>query len=112
MFTRCGEGRTLEEIAAGLNEDGYRTKRDTEWTAVKAYRILHNPVYAGFLRWDGFLRKAEHSALVSLEMFNEAQQRLRHRALLANAHTPPMVLPTGTSFEGTAIPNTEARRSI
>jgi len=53
---------------------------------------LHNPVYAGFLRWDGFLRKAEHEAFVSAETFNEVQARLRSRALLANARAPPIVL--------------------
>jgi len=58
IFSRCGMGRTLEEIAVGLNEDGYRTKRDTEWTSTKVYRILRNPIYAGFLRWDGIVRPA------------------------------------------------------
>jgi len=56
------------------------------------YHILHNPVYAGFLRWDQFLRKAEHVALVPIETFNEVQTRLRSRALLANARAPPIVL--------------------
>ena len=92
IFRRCEDGSTLEEIAAALNDEGLRTKRDTEWTAVKVYHILHNPVYAGFLRWDGFLRKAEHEAFVSAETFNEVQARLRSRALLANARAPPIVL--------------------
>src|SRR5256712_1206434 len=51
MFDLCLEGRTLEETAADLNANGRRTKRDTAWTPIKVYRILHNPVYAGFLRW-------------------------------------------------------------
>ena len=92
MFTRCGEGRTLEEIAAGLNEDRYRTKRDTEWTPVKVYRILHNPVYAGFLRWDGIVRRAEHEPVVTVDVFNAAQKGLRSRALLSNARSPPVHL--------------------
>jgi len=92
IFTRCEGGSTLEEIATALNDEGIRTKRDTEWTAVKVYHILHNPVYAGFLRWDQFLRKAEHVALVPIETFNEVQTRLRSRALLANARAPPIVL--------------------
>src|SRR5437867_2095807 len=60
MFDLCLEGRTLEETAADLNANGRRTKRDTAWTPIKVYRILHNPVYAGFLRWDGIVRKADH----------------------------------------------------
>jgi len=92
IFDLCADGRTLEEIAAGLNEEGHRTKRNTAWTALKAYRILHNPIYAGFLRWDGFLRKAEHEPIVAVESFNEAQERLRSRALVANARAPPVLL--------------------
>lgn len=93
IFDRCVGGRTLEEIAADINAEGHRTKRGTEWTATKVYRILHNPIYAGFLRWDGILRKAEHDYLVSVATFNEAQKRLRGRALLANAHAPMLILP-------------------
>ena len=92
IFDRCREGRTLDEIASDLNAGGHKTKRGTEWTAVKVYRIVHNPVYAGFLRWDGILRRAEHPAIVPVETFNEAQESLRHRALLANANGPPILL--------------------
>jgi site-specific DNA recombinase len=92
IFERCENGRTLEEIASDLNEEGHRTKRDTAWTAVKVYHILHNPIYAGFLRWDGQVRKAEHEALVPVDSFNEAQERLRSRALLSNARAPPVLL--------------------
>jgi len=93
MFDLCLEGRTLEETAADLNANGRRTKRDTGWTPIKVYRILHNPVYAGFLRWDGIVRKADHDPLVAVEEFNEAQERLRSRAPLSNAHAPPLILP-------------------
>src|SRR5438445_121115 len=77
MFMLCLDGRTLEEIASDLNAEGRRTKRDTSWTPVKIHRIVHNPVYAGYLRWDEFLRKSDHKPLVSVEVFNEAQERLR-----------------------------------
>ncbi len=92
IFDLCLDGRTLEEIASALDADGRRTKRDTAWTPVKVHRILHNPVYAGYLRWDRFLRKADHESVVTIEAFNEAQERLRSRALIANARSPPVVL--------------------
>jgi len=92
MFDLCLEGRTLEETAANLNANGRRTKRDTAWTPIKVYRILHNPVYAGFLRWDGIVRKGDHDPVVHMETFNEVQERLRSRALLSNAHGPPVIL--------------------
>src|SRR5207247_10928281 len=92
MFELCLEGRTLEETAADLNENGRRTKRGTAWTSIKVYRILHNPGYAGFLRWDGIVRKADHDPVVPMGTFNHVQERLRSRALLSNAHAPPVVL--------------------
>ena len=92
IFERCADGRTLEEIAGDLNDAGHRTKRGTAWTPVKVYRILHNPIFAGFLRWDGIHRKADHEALVSVESFNEVQGQLRSRALISNARSPPVLL--------------------
>jgi len=92
IFERCAAGETLEEIASGLNASGVRTKRETAWTAFKVYRILHNPVYAGFLRWDQFTRKAEHEPLVSVAEYNETQERLRSRALNTDAQSPPVLL--------------------
>jgi site-specific DNA recombinase len=92
MFQRCADGRTLEEIAESLNDEGHRTKRETAWTPIKVYRILHNPVYAGFLRWDGILRKAEHEPVVTVEAFNEVQEVLRSRSLVSNARSPPVLL--------------------
>src|SRR5438552_11292730 len=92
MFDLCLEGRTLEETAADLNENGRRTKRGTAWTPIKVYRILYNPVYAGFLRWDGIVRKADHVPVVPLETFNDVQERLRSRAILSYAHAPPVII--------------------
>ncbi len=92
IFDRCLAGRTLEEIAEDLNGEGHRTKKGTAWTAIKVFRILHNPIYAGFLRWDGLLRKAEHEPLVPIGTFNEAQERLRSRALISNAQSPAVLL--------------------
>ena len=92
IFDLCIDGRTLEETASILNAQHRTTKRGTAWSAVKLHRILHNPVYAGFLRWDGVVRKAEHDPLVPVDTFNEAQELLRGRALLANARAPPILL--------------------
>jgi DNA invertase Pin-like site-specific DNA recombinase len=92
LFDRCLEGETLAEIANGLNAGGLRTKRGTRWTVLKAYRILHNPIYAGYLRWDGVLRRAEHEGLVSIDAFNEAQTLLRSRSIPERANEEPLAL--------------------
>jgi DNA invertase Pin-like site-specific DNA recombinase len=85
-------GKTMEEIAHVLNARHVTTKRGKDWAPIKIYRILHNPLYAGYLRWDGVLRKAEHEPLVSIDTFNEVQETLRSRAFLASVREPPLVL--------------------
>ncbi len=92
IFDRARAGATMEEIAAELNRKELRTKRQREWTAVKVYRILHNPVYAGHLRWDEFQRKAEHEPIVPVETFNDVQRKVRARARYVTAREPPLAL--------------------
>ena len=92
MFDLCLKGRSLEEIATEMNRQSARTKRGTAWNAVKVYRILHNPVYAGFLRWDGLVRKGEHEPLVAVDAFNHVQGTLRSRALGDQARGEPITL--------------------
>ena len=92
MFDLCLRGKTLEEIAAEMERLGARTKRGTSWNPVKVHRILHNPVYAGFLRWDGLMRKGEHESLVAVESFNRVQELLRSRAPVDVAQNEPIVL--------------------
>ncbi len=92
IFHRAQAGETLEQIAHALNARGALTKRKREWTAVKVHQILHNPVYAGHLRWDQFERKAEHEPIVSVELFNSVQKIIRARAAVATAHSPPLAL--------------------
>lgn len=92
IFERARTGKTMDEIAKELNARHVLTKRGREWTAVKVYRILHNPIYAGHLRWDRFERKAEHDPIVPVETFNEVQRAIRARAPFATAHEPPTAL--------------------
>lgn len=92
IFGKARDGKTMEAIASELNAEGTVTKRGAAWTAVKVHRILHNPVYAGHLRWDEFERKAEHEPIVSVDLFNEVQRALRSRAPFATAHEPPVQL--------------------
>jgi len=92
MFDLCLGGRSLEEISDELNRQGLRTKRKSAWRPVKVYRILHNPLYAGYLRWDGLLRRGDHEPLVSIDAFNRVQTTLRSRALAPGARGPPLAL--------------------
>src|SRR6266571_7493283 len=58
VFERCLSGETTERIADALNARGVRAKRGGRWTHARVLYILHNPLYAGYLRWDGITRPA------------------------------------------------------
>ncbi len=92
IFERAKAGETMEHIAHSLSAEGTLTKRKREWSAVQVHRVLHNPVYAGHLRWDQFERKAEHEPIVSVELFNSVQKIIRARAPFATARSPPLAL--------------------
>ncbi len=92
IFERARTGETMEAIAKALNDRNVPTKRGRGWTPVKIYRIIHNPVYAGHLRWARFDRPAEHEPIVSVETFNEVQRAVRARAPFATAREPPISL--------------------
>ncbi len=92
MFDLCLKEKTLEDIAEEMNRRGARTKRGKPWAPIKVYRILHNPLYAGYLRWDGLMRKGEHEPLVAVEAFNQVQEILRSRALPTMPRAAPLAL--------------------
>ncbi len=92
IFRMSLSGKTMEDIAQVLNARHVHTKTGREWAPIKVYRILHNPLYAGYLRWDGVLRKAEHDALIPIGTFNDVQETLRSRALASTAREPPLQL--------------------
>jgi site-specific DNA recombinase len=68
-------GRTMSEIADGLNASGIVTKRGKRWTIWAVRGILHNPAYAGYRRWEGYLVRSSHPPVVSIDQFNDVQSR-------------------------------------
>ncbi|MDR3282704.1 MAG: recombinase family protein [Candidatus Methanoplasma sp.] len=69
IFSMRVEGLSLRNISYSLNSSHLMPKRGTEWSAQAVNNILHNPVYAGYIRWDGFVRSGEHEAIVDKEAF-------------------------------------------
>ena len=76
IFSDYLSGRTMEQIAEGLNERGKMTRREKSWTIWSISHLLHNPVYAGYLRWDGLLLPSVHERLVDMEQFNSVQVKM------------------------------------
>jgi len=73
IYDRYLADQTMEMIAWGLNRDGVTTRTEGEWTVWSISRILHNPVYAGFLRWEDLVISSDHVPIVCPDMFNRVQ---------------------------------------
>lgn len=79
------------EIARSLNEMGYETRSHKPFERRSVEYILQNPMYCGMLRWnrtcnetneikdasEWIIRKGEHEAIISEELFHQAQDRYK-----------------------------------
>ncbi|MGD1060051.1 MAG: recombinase family protein [Methanomassiliicoccales archaeon] len=79
VFDSYLQGKTMEWIAWDLNRSDVRTKMCGQWSKWSVSRMLHNPLYAGAVRWDGLLRPSGHEPVVTVETFNLVQARISAR---------------------------------
>jgi len=78
MFELYIGGKNLLHIATYINRKGSRTKqRNRKWRGKTVGYILSNPIYAGWLNWDGHLKPGDHKAIVSVDTYNDAQKGRR-----------------------------------
>lgn len=81
IFQSYLRGEKMREIAWRLNKYEIATRRGGRWTVWSISRILRNPVYAGFLKWDGRLMKGSHIPIVPVNLFNAVQEIINNRNL-------------------------------
>ncbi len=93
MFESYGSGSTIDEICYKLNSAGILTRRQNLWTKYSLSNILHNPVYAGYMRWEDILIHHDATAIVSPEFFNGIQLKFSSRIRDPSKRNPKL-LPT------------------
>ncbi len=76
MFNSYMSGRTVDSICYDLNREGSLTRRGNPWTKHSLRNILHNPVYAGFMRWEDLLIRHTADVVVTPREFNEIQDAM------------------------------------
>jgi site-specific DNA recombinase len=76
-YARRLEGATT--IAHWLSDNGYRTKNNKPFNPQAVLTILRNRIYLGEIFYRGNHYPAPHPALISTELFDQAQQILRQR---------------------------------
>ncbi|HTY47865.1 MAG TPA: recombinase family protein [Methanomassiliicoccales archaeon] len=79
IYRRCADGESLSNISEDLNRRGIRPKKNQAWKKGAVHAILRNPLYCGYVEWDGILRKGRHHPIVGSNEFAEAQNALSTR---------------------------------
>ena len=97
IFKEYSSGDTLDMIAYRLNSNGISTRRGNPWTKYNVRAVLHNPIYAGYMDWNGHLIKHYAGCAVTSTEFNSIQERMRRRVRAKNSK-PPLEIPE-TDFE-------------
>lgn len=68
MYVR---GSTMEDIAGFLNSAEVPAKKGGRWNRQSVCNILHNPLYAGYVDWNGFIRRGEQEAIIDRSLFEK-----------------------------------------
>jgi DNA invertase Pin-like site-specific DNA recombinase len=79
MFMRFYNKKSITSIVKYLNDSGIPTKKGKKWSIWSVSYILRNPIYKGFLRWNGHVKEGIHEPIVSPEIFNQVQERFKAR---------------------------------
>ena len=79
IFKLYASDETMDSICYSLNQQGLLTRKGNPWNKFNLRNILHNPVYAGYMRWDDILIKHDATPVVSPEEFNAIQEKMARK---------------------------------
>ncbi len=77
-------GSSMKGVADYLNSKSISTKMGRTWGSQTISVILRNPLYCGYFHWEKYLRKGDHAPIVSKDMYNKVQERLKKRSKKKN----------------------------
>ncbi|MGE4577786.1 MAG: recombinase family protein, partial [Candidatus Methanomethylophilaceae archaeon] len=63
------EGSSMEAIAESLNRARIPAKKGGAWNRQSICNVLHNPIYLGYIEWDGIVREGGHMAIIDKEAY-------------------------------------------
>ncbi len=70
-------GNSMSSIADTLNNRMIPAKRSGRWNKQSVCKILHNPLYTGYMDWDGIIRKGDYQAILDMDSFESVNGPLR-----------------------------------
>lgn len=71
MYYLYSSGSSMADIADGLNNRMVPAKKSGRWNKQSVCKILRNPLYIGYIQWDGIVRRGTHCAIVDREVYEE-----------------------------------------
>lgn len=69
IYNMYRKGSTMENIADYLNDAFIPAKKGGRWNKQSICNILHNPLYAGYIEWDGIIKQGDHCAIIDRETY-------------------------------------------
>jgi site-specific DNA recombinase len=66
-------------ISQELNRLGVSPRKAKRWKGNTIYKLIQNPLYAGFIRWGGETAIGTHKPIIRKEVFDAVQGTLRER---------------------------------
>lgn len=86
---RVANGASLDAIVRTARNRGWPTPRGGHWVSTTVLRVLQNPLYSGFVRFNGKLVAASAEPLIDQETWNAAQH---FRVRPPGRRTPSLIL--------------------
>ncbi|MDG6224403.1 MAG: recombinase family protein [Candidatus Thermoplasmatota archaeon] len=91
IFSLYNEGYSIRGIARELKKKQIRTKKGSiNWDPKTIFRILSNPLYCGYHRWDDVIYAGDMDPIIDRELFERVQTRLHRRSDTHNVVLPPL----------------------
>ena len=77
MFHLYLKENTLRSICIYLENEGILTKKGNKrWDPKTVQRILSNPIYCGYLKWEDVIYRAETDKIIDESVYNQVQDKL------------------------------------
>jgi DNA invertase Pin-like site-specific DNA recombinase len=76
IFELYLQGNGTTSIAEELDRLEYKTKRGGIWSARTIGKILKNPIYCGYMKWEKEIYKGTHEAIISPKDYNDVQNKI------------------------------------
>ena len=102
MFDACIRGESMSSIADSLNHSNVRTRRGNRWTNISVAAVLHNPIYAGFVRWQELRYRHYAAVAVDVKTFNKVQMITASRVKDPSKRNPMLLNEEGVPDMGSA----------